>query len=285
MILYKEYEPERLKKLQEFELEMLNDFDELCQENSIEYFVCGGTALGGVRHDGFIPWDDDIDIGMTREHYNKFLQVAAKEYKRKYRVINPEINSDFPVILTKWYNKNTVFQNQEYMKLGIKLGIAIDIFCFDNIADDKRELKKQAMRAWTFGKLLILRSISDPINYVGGWKSKLIHFAAIIANCGLRLLHISPKWLYKQADKAVRKYEDEQTKRVAYLFDPTPYTSVVRRDDIYPTVRRKFENIELSFPHHVENYLKRRYGDNYMELPPEDSRHNHAPEILKFENE
>ena len=83
MILYKEYEPERLKKLQEFELEMLKDFDELCQENSIEYFVCGGTALGGVRHDGFIPWDDDIDIGMTREHYNKFLQVAAKEYKRK----------------------------------------------------------------------------------------------------------------------------------------------------------------------------------------------------------
>ena len=101
----------------------------------------------------------------------------------------------------------------------------------------------------------------------------------------MRLLHISPKWLYKQADKAVRKYEDEQTKRVAYLFDPTPYTSVVRRDDIYTTVRRKFENIELSFPHHVENYLKRRYGDNYMELPPEDSRQNHAPEILKFENE
>lgn len=144
-MLYKEYDPQVLKKLQRAEIEILKDFDALCGRHGIEYFVCGGTSLGGVRHGGFIPWDDDIDLGMTREHYDKFLQVAEKEYGDKYKMINPEIDPDFPVMITKWYRTGTVFRNQETVDLGLHIGIAIDLFCFDRVPDDVAGLRKQAL--------------------------------------------------------------------------------------------------------------------------------------------
>ena len=101
-MLYKEYDSNVLRKLQKAEVEILKDFDILCEKHNIDYFVCGGTALGGVRHQGFIPWDDDIDIGMTRDDYNLFLEVAQREYGDKYRIVNADTNPNFPVILTKW---------------------------------------------------------------------------------------------------------------------------------------------------------------------------------------
>ena len=284
-MLYKEYEPEVLKKLQRAEVEILKDFDALCQKHNIDYFVCGGTAIGGGRHQGFIPWDDDIDLGMTREHYEHFLEVAEQEYGERYKIMNADTNPDFPVTLTKWYRTGTVFRNEEMIDLGLHIGIAIDIFCFDNVADELPKFRRQAMRAWTWGKLMVLRQVGEPNIYVEGWKAKLTLLVAKLAHWGLKALHFSPKFLYGRAMKAATQYKDVHTKRVAYLFDPTPYTSVIDKRDIYPTARRKFETIELNFPCHVEKYLERRYGSNYMELPPEDKRHNHAPEELDFGRE
>ena len=72
-MLYREYDEETLKKLQAIELEILKDFNDLCDKYDIDYFGCGGTAIGAVRHGGFIPWDDDIDVGLLRKDYEKFL--------------------------------------------------------------------------------------------------------------------------------------------------------------------------------------------------------------------
>lgn len=284
-MLYKEYDLKVLKKLQRAEVEILKDFDALCSKYNIDYFVCGGTAIGGVRHQGFIPWDDDIDLGMTREHYEKFLSVAETEYGERYKIINADTNPDFPVILTKWYRTGTVFRNEEMIQLGLHIGIAIDIFCFDNVADDVKSLKRQAMSAWTWGKLMVLRQVESPSIYVDGWKAKATLAISKLAHHTLRLFHISPQFLYNRALKAAKRYENVHTGRVGYLFDPTPYTSIIEKKDIYPTVKRKFEDIELRFPCHVEKYLERRYGSNYMELPPENKRHNHAPEELDFGEE
>lgn len=281
-MLYKEYEPEVLKKLQRAEIEILKDFDALCEHHRIDYFVCGGTAIGGVRHEGFIPWDDDIDIGMNRKDYEHFLEVAEKEYGERYKIMNPEVNPNFPAILTKWYRTGTVFQNEEMIQLGLKIGIAIDIFCFDHVADELPKLRRQAISAWSFGKLLVLCQVQTPNIYVEGWKAKVTLLISQIVHKCLHLFHVSPVFLYKKALKAASKYKDIHTKKVGYLFDPTPYTSIINKKDIYPTVKRKFETIELRFPCHVEKYLERRYGIDYMTLPPEDKRHNHAPENLDF---
>ena len=167
-MLYKEYEPEVLKKLQRAEVEILKDFDELCQKHGIDYFVCGGTAIGGVRHQGFIPWDDDIDLGMTREHYEHFLEVAEQEYGEKYKIVNADTNPDFPVTLTKWYRTGTVFRNEEMINLDLHIGIAIDIFCFDNVADELPKFRRQAMRALDLGKADGSASGGES-HYLCGW--------------------------------------------------------------------------------------------------------------------
>jgi len=284
-MLYKEYEPEILQKLQAIELKILADFANFCEEHEIDYFGCGGTMLGAVRHKGFIPWDDDIDIGMTREHYDKFLALADNAYDGRYRILNAEIDPKFSGMLSKWYRVGTLFRDKDSMVTGYKAGIAIDIFCFDNVADDDKALRRQAMSAWGFGKLFILRNISKPTVYVKGFRGKVTAGISMVVNGVLRLLHVSPSFLYRKADKAAQKYKDVETDRVAFLFDPTPYTSMLKRSDIYPTQFLAFENIKLRFTNKPEAYLEGRYGKDYMTPPAEDNRHNHPPMELDFGGE
>ena len=88
----KEYEPEILNKLHELQLEMLQDLQTICEKYNLQYFAVFGTALGAVRHKGFIPWDDDIDVGMLRKDYEVFIQVVEKEIGDKYQIMTPEVD-------------------------------------------------------------------------------------------------------------------------------------------------------------------------------------------------
>ncbi|MCH1982177.1 LicD family protein [Ruminococcus sp. OA3] len=283
-MLYREYDPNILQKLQDVECEILKDFDTFCRENGIEYFGCGGTLLGAVRHGGFIPWDDDIDVGMTREHYDRFLEIARREPKGKYHLMNAQVDASFPVMISKWYQAGTKFRDEDAVTCGYESGIAVDIFCFDNVADDEQGLRRQAMQAWIFGKLLVLRQIAEPTVYADGWKAKTMLLVSKLINRLLKMFRVSPEYLYRKANEAAVRYRDENTRRVAFLFDPTPYTSMLRRSDIYPVRKLMFEGMELSFPRRPHVYLRTRYGKNYMELPPEDKRHNHPPAELDFGN-
>jgi len=280
--LYKEYEPEVLKKLQNIELGMLVDFEQLCAKHDIDYFLCGGSLLGAVRHEAFIPWDDDIDIGMTRSHYDRFLHVAEHEYADKYSLINAEINPDFPCMFTKWYKRGTTFRDKDAVTTGYHAGIAIDIFCFDNVWDDNKRLRKQAIQAWTFSKLFILREISRPTILTGGVKGKIAMGISRIAHYMLKVLGISPEWLYHQAANAALCCRDTNTRRAAYLFDQSPYINMMKLADIYPTRFMEFEGVQVRVPNCPEAYLKVQYGNDYMTLPPVEKRHNHPPVELDF---
>lgn len=283
-MFYKKYEPEVLEKLQKIELEILKDFADLCERNGIDYFGVGGTAIGVMRHGGFIPWDDDIDIGLTRKNYNKFLEVAAKEYPDKYKIINAETTQNYPLTTTRWARRGSKFKEECFKDVDMDNGIFLDLFCFDNIADDEKKMRRQGWTAWFWGKLMILRTIKKPVIYVEGFKAKLILFCSAVGHSLLKLFHISPKFLYRKAMKAARKYEQAETKRVAYFFDPTPFTSIMKIEDIEPTKVYEYSGLKIRFPHKTEAYLEVRYGD-YMTLPPEDKRHNHPPYILEFPEE
>ena len=92
------YEPEMLKRLQNTELSMLKDFMELCDAHGFVYFGIGGTGIGALRHQGFIPWDDDIDIAMPRKDFEKFLRLAKKEWQGKYYILNNKTNENYPMM-------------------------------------------------------------------------------------------------------------------------------------------------------------------------------------------
>lgn len=281
-MLYREYDPETLKKLQTIELEILSDFARLCDKYDIDYFACGGTTIGVVRHGGFIPWDDDIDIGFLRKDYDRFLEVAEKEYGDKYHILNAEVDQNYPLTTSRWVLSGTKFKEECFKDLDCDFGIFLDLFCFDNISDEPKKMKKQMWAAWFWGKLMILRAIKKPTVYEKGIKEKLIYLCSFIGHYFLKIIHISPRFLYKQAKKYSTMYRDVDTKRVAYIFDPTPFTSVLKVKDILPTKYMEYSGVRIRVPNRIEAYLNVRYGGNYMELPPEEKRHNHPPYELDF---
>ncbi len=279
--LYKDYEPEVLAQLQKTELGILKDFCDLCERYDIDYFGVGGTGIGAVRHGGFIPWDDDIDIGLLRRDYDKFLKVAAKEMKEKYRILNAETDKNYPLMSTRLVLKGTEFREECFKDLPCETGIFLDLYCFDNISNNEIKMRVQGARAWFWGKLMVLCAVDEPVLYFSGWKKKVVLLISKGINAIFRLFKCTPNCFYGKAKKIITKYRGYRTERVAYFFDPTPYTSVISVADILPTKKMNYDGIEVRFPNNLEKYLEKRYGD-FMKLPPEDKRHNHPPYKLDF---
>lgn len=275
-MVYRAYDEETLQRLQRAELRILKEFDTLCRENDIRYFGCGGTAIGAVRHGGFIPWDDDIDVGMLRRDYERFLKVAAHWKTDQFQVVNAETDPVMPLPTTRWVLRGTRFQEECFQDLDCAWGIFLDIFCFDNVPDDDRAMRRQAWAAWFYGKMMILSSIDRPVLYFDGWKARLTQRVCRIVHRALRALHLGPAFWYRKAKRVAVRYRYVKTKRAAFYFDPTPFTSIVYKKHIFPTKDRSFSGLMIPFPGKVQMYLRRRYGD-YMTLPPEDKRHNHPP--------
>ena len=108
-MVYKEYDKETLDKLHQVELEILDDFVSVCEKNKLRYFLTGGSMLGAVRHSGFIPWDDDIDIGMPREDYDKFIKLGSEALGDKYTLECFELNDNYHLPFAKIVKNNTIF--------------------------------------------------------------------------------------------------------------------------------------------------------------------------------
>lgn len=284
-MLYREYDEKTLKKLQKTELEILKDFDELCRENGLSYFGGGGTAIGAVRHKGMIPWDDDIDVGLVRKDYIKFLRIAKqKKWREKYNVINAETMENYPLMSTRWCKKGTKFKEDALKTLDGDLGIFLDVYCFDNIPDNELLMKIHGWRSWFWGKLLILYWLDEPVLYFDGFLGKAVTGICKGVHLGMRGLHISPRWLYRHTKRVTTCYDGKETRRVNYMHDPRPFISIMNKSDIFPVRRMEFSGQEICVPANVEAYLDRRFGD-YMTLPPEDKRHNHPPYELDFGEE
>jgi lipopolysaccharide cholinephosphotransferase len=278
----KEYDDRTLKKLQSAELEILRDFVDLCEKNHLVYFGTGGTGIGAIRHGGFIPWDDDIDVAMPREDFEKFVQIAKKEYSEKYIVMNGNENENYPLLTTRWIMKGTEFVEETFKNLDCPLGIFLDIYPFDKIPDDEKLFKKQARQAFFYSKLLILRSIPFPVLRFKGWKAKVVHAICGIIHVMMCILHISKRKLYQKCLKVTTQYNYlEKTKRIDFLCNTTPYLNIYEIKDVYPLKQIEFEGIMMNFPNKIEKQLQREYG-NFMELPPVEKRKNHYPYKLKF---
>lgn len=278
------YDNKTLKKLQEIEMRILKDFIEICEKNNLKYFVSGGTALGAIRHKGFIPWDDDIDVALSREDYDKFLVIAERDYSDKYCIMNNDHNNKFPLMNTRWGLKGTEYKTEDLKDIPGEFGIFLDIFFFDNIPDDDKLMRKQHTKAWFYGKLLVLSGVKKPTLYCYGIKKKVLEIIFFIAHYMLKIIPNSSRFFYKKAYKYSTMYNSVETKRFAYMFDPKRYTSIMNKDDVYPLKKVKFEKMKVSIYKNACEYLFVRYGD-YMTLPPEDKRHTHPPYSLKFNDE
>lgn len=278
------YEPEVLERVRRTELAIFRDFIDVCEKHKLEYFGIAGTGIGAVRHKGFIPWDDDIDIAMPRADFERFLKLAPEELGDRYFVLNGRTNDNFPLMTTHLVKRGTRFVSPGLQGIDCPFGIFLDMFPMDNIADDPKALKRQAWSAWFWNKLLILRCTSRPYLGLTGWKRKLAYGACSVAHGGLKLFHVSKSFLRRRCETACRKYEKQNTKRMAFLPDTNPYWNILDKDGMYPLIKMDFEDFKVAFPKNLDKFLRRQYGD-YMELPPEEKRKTHCPYELQFEEE
>ena len=263
----------QLRDVQLIELEILKEVARVCEENNIEYFLDSGTVLGAIRHGGFIPWDDDVDIAMIRENYDKFLQIAPKCLGSNYYLQSRETDHKYPHVFAKVRKNDTVFMEWNTRKNDMHHGIYIDIFPYDNVPDDKKQREQYLKKCRLIYRLFSLRAISERYHQVLNSPKQIAQVVIRkILHCALKIIPIMT--IENKMNTLFKKYNTTQT---GYL-TCHPYSDayVFKRETLFPVSTIKFENHEFPAPNKIEEYLTEMYGD-YLQLPPEAERVGHNP--------
>lgn len=268
------YTDEELQTIQKLELECLKAIIKACETLKIEYFLIGGTALGAVRHHGFIPWDDDIDVGMTRENYIRFIKEAGEYLPANYHIQTPYESEDNPYFYTKVRIDGTKFVEYCNRKVKMNQGVYVDVFPFDEVPDDENENLSHFKEVQKWIKLFSLRQSPDISMKPADMKSKM---KACVRKCVHILCKMIPyRFIADQLEHTIRKYNGTGQTALACMNFPVRKKEYIKKEDLYPLQDYGFENVVVKIPANYDIYLKTHYG-NYMELPPENQRFGHKP--------
>lgn len=280
----KKYTKKELNAIHEIEKETLVDFAKVCQKYNLSYFLLAGAALGAVRHQGPIPWDDDIDLGMLRKDYEKFLQVCQHELGDKYIFNNYRTEKNYPLLVTGMNKKGTKFVRENFKKLQCTFGIGIDIFPFDNVPQDAAKRRKQIRQAWFWNKLYIVRNIRKPQVPGKGIVKIMILLVCDVAHGIMSFFHVPRKCIIDRYLKAARRYGNENTGLVASFAETYPEKTKIYLSDLFPLKKVPYMDIEVFIPSNYDKMLTDEYGD-YMMIPPVEKRKSNRPYILQLSEE
>ncbi|MCI8377745.1 MAG: LicD family protein [Lachnospiraceae bacterium] len=253
------------KEVQRELLPILKEVKRVCEKNGIPYFLCAGSALGAVRHQGFIPWDDDIDIGMFRKDYIKFLEIARTELSDGYLLIDANDTPDYYVGHAKVFKDHTALVNRETSHLRIHHGFYLDIFPFDTIPEEEGKQNQMYQEAAGIKTLFFLMKRWTKC----GAKNPVKRYFANEQYYKLKLR--SPKKVFGEMNRIFTQYLESDYKMAADLFAPYNKKLFYRMEDIYPPILMEFEDDVYPVPGNYDKYLSVMYGD-YRKLPPEDKR-------------
>ena len=235
-----------LKHTHDIMLKQLLAFDKICQENQLTYWLDFGTLLGAVRHKGFIPWDDDLDVSMPKNDYETFLKIAVKALPDDMFLQTKETDPYALNFIAKIRDRNSTLIDawEEGKEIRYHQGICMDIFPAMRV--DEKTLHNKLFR------LLVIAS-------------KLTHN---------RYVRLGP--LTKIFIKAVNTFSNEEGEYLISSGETMHYLKPVPIAEFFPLKQIEFEGHLFPAPHNTERYLKQIFGDDYMTLPPKEKRKVHS---------
>lgn len=265
-----------LERLQSVELEMLKAIDDICRRHDICYFVDGGTTLGAVRHEGFIPWDDDIDIGMPMADYERFLRLAPQELPEGMSLHVMENTPGYYCMWAKVFMDGTLLLEDDARDAGCKEGIFVDVFPYINMNKDKGKGERQLRSTQLWCKAGYLYFIRRPTVLE---RMKYRKLAAIGWTLTRQLVRIffDPKRLRARFTRACKVVNPGEYWGNPCAIRPFPYHA----STLFPVSEVDFEGMKVYAPHNCDAYLSELYGD-YMTIPAPEDRHVHTPTVLDF---
>ena len=261
-----------LRALQLKELDILLAVHEACEKLGIEYMIQFGTLLGAVRHKGFIPWDDDIDIVMTIDNYDRFIKEAPAVLPDNLIIQHWSTDPNCPNLFAKVRDKNTTFLHREHIDLDICQGVFIDIFPITRIREGKHSVKREKRLRYRFN---LINECLD-IAYVNNMDSKKKRFVG-------RIIHaIFTKGPFKIKDRPKFIAKEENRKR---LLDKKGYTFTYNGPYKLYTERAlyDFESHKLYGPKDFDGALSYEFRD-YMTIPPKEKQITHEPLFVDLEH-
>lgn len=267
------YTDDQIKKLQKIEFETLTVFITVCDKLGLEYFLYGGTLLGAVKYGDFIPWDDDIDVALPRESYDKFVHEAGSVLPNGYFIQSPYNCKNSPYPYIKLRKAGTKYVEYINRNLPIETGIYIDIYPVDKIPDNEKRRRKQFRLARRWILIYVYRQSRLFDNEAHTFKEHLKNAIKYVV-CHISKV-FSQKFCIKQIDKYMKMYNDNDNENCRYGALSSPnYNNIY--DSIYPLKKGVFHGLEVNMPDDYLNHLIRRYGD-INSLPPKEKRVGHIP--------
>ena len=273
------------EQIKEIELKILKELVEICDEQSIRYRICGGTLLGAIRHKGFIPWDDDIDIMMPRKDYEKFIEYC-NSHKTEFKLICHQNTDECYRLFAKFYDDKTEVEECENALNICKNGVWVDVFPLDGLGDSLQQAEK------ILKKTKLKRQLLD----MSVWKSFKLYRKyttttkkGFVYTLGRYILYLISRFTNKQ--RLIKKIE-AQYKNID--FDSSVYCGavcgaygakeIVERAYFDEFIEVEFEKMKLKAPIGYDKYLTSIYVD-YMVLPPPDKRVSHPIDAYYKEND
>ena len=259
------------KKCQKVLVEMMKDIHDVCLKNNINYFLSFGSVLGARRHEGFIPWDDDIDLGMKYDDFCTFLRIAQKELGDKYEILHYSTNKHTPQLYAKVVLKNSVFLEYSTAKLKIPHGFFIDVFPHFGVPEKEEEFDAFVHMINKIHTFYNYKKCGRS-NYFKGNKIVVSIKKVVLYAIHLGLQLIPDKLIIKKYEDMIKKYHKADSKKISCMYNKSYYTT----DELFPLTLMNFESEKFLTANTVDKYLERAYGD-FMKLPPIEQRLTHKP--------
>ena len=267
----RELSGEELKKIQ---IGILDYTAALCEKNNLSYWLDYGSLIGAIRHKGYIPWDDDIDISMLRKDYDRLIEICREKQDDRYRFECIELNPDYPYTYGKMLDKDTlVYEMGEH---GLKTNVYVDVFVYDDAPSDEKEREKAYRKLRHYSNL---RRFQFPMGEgpltVRRLFGKLIR---LVFKC------LPKQYFVRKIVKQSRKYKETESNLVFDISSPDFYKPwCVEKAVFQELIDVEFEGKKYKAPRRYDEWLRMQYGD-YMKIPSEEqqnaAKHNMKAYIL-----